>query len=742
MPSASTPAATLTARRARLATAGCGTTRGGATRCRTAGCPTCGTTGCPTSRTTRRATARAACAAFCRFLRGRAATPARWRIEARSRDPDVALGIDGDAAGRDGPLESLPCAAPLSDEISRWVEAQNLRGRRAADLRSGRIQREAGFRSGRQRIESAVHEPDVLFRVHGNARHGAQDPMIGQRLRPERINLICRALSGAPCLSNGVVLEIRLTGPDAHAGQKRKRRANEDGLCSLHVPHLPDRIRSSVRFLSEGRQYTAFGEGMKGMKRMKDMKGEGVWAEKGATPHTKVLKKHGALFFMTFTVFITFMNPPAGAHDIPADVLVQMLVKPEGNRMRVLLRVPLGSMRDIDFPQRGPGYLDFARARPLLRDAATLWLGNSLAMYEGQTRLAAPTLVAAQLSLPSDRSFMTFDSAVAHVTGPPLPDDTAIPWNQVLFDVVYDYSIGSDRSELSMHSELARLGIRTLTVLRFLPPDGAVRAFEYTGDPGLIRLDPRWHQSALRFVKLGFVHILDGIDHLLFLLCLVIPFRRAGQLVLIVTSFTVAHSITLIASAFDAGPNALWFPPLIETLIAMSIVYMALENIVLMFGQQKALVLNVQRRWMITFAFGLVHGFGFSFALRETLQFAGSHLLTSLLSFNVGVELGQLLVLGVMIPALYVLFRFVNERIGAIILSALIAHTAWHWMTERGSRLGGYEWPVLDAAFFAAAIRWTMLVVGVSAVVWLVRGALRPRVSFLEEQNKKETRGP
>ena len=75
------------------------------------------------------------------------------------------------------------------------------------------------------------------------------------------------------------------------------------------------------------------------------------------------------------------------------------------------------------------------------------------------------------------------------------------------------------------------------------------------------------------------------------------------------TAFTVAHSITLIASAYDLAPDALWFPPLIETLIAMSIVYMALENIV---GARAS-----QRRWMITFAFGLVHGFGFSFALRR-----------------------------------------------------------------------------------------------------------------------------
>ena len=133
-------------------------------------------------------------------------------------------------------------------------------------------------------------------------------------------------------------------------------------------------------------------------------------------------------------------------------------------------------------------------------------------------------------------------------------------------------------------------------------------------------------------MKLGFFHILDGTDHLLFLFCLVIPFRRFRALIPVVTAFTVAHSITLIASAYNLAPDALWFPPLIETLIAMSIVYMALENIV---GGA-----TVQRRWMITFGFGLVHGFGFSFALRQTMQFAGSHLLASLLSFNVGVELG------------------------------------------------------------------------------------------------------
>jgi hypothetical protein len=257
--------------------------------------------------------------------------------------------------------------------------------------------------------------------------------------------------------------------------------------------------------------------------------------------------------------------------------------------------------------------------------------------------------------------------------------------------------------------------------MRFLAPARDVRAFAFTGDPGLVRLDPRWHQAALRFVRLGFGHILGGTDHLLFLLCLVIPIRRLKPLVVVITAFTAAHSITLIAAALNAGPNGLWFPPLIETLIAASIVYMALENIVVTATPGGSMGLFRIPTGAIVFVFGLVHGFGFSFALRESLQFAGSHLLTSLLSFNVGVELGQLVVLAIMVPVLYVLFRFVvAERIGTIILSALVAHTAWHWTGERWSRLRQFEWVAPDVVTIVTLVRGLMILVAVAAAAWVV----------------------
>ncbi len=87
---------------------------------------------------------------------------------------------------------------------------------------------------------------------------------------------------------------------------------------------------------------------------------------------------------------------------------------------------------------------------------------------------------------------------------------------------------------------------------------------------------------------------------------------------------------------------------------------------------------------MIAFGFGLVHGFGFSFALRNTLQFAGDHVLMALLSFNIGVELGQLLVLLVLIPILnFVMRRVPSQRVVIIAASVLVAHTAWHWLLDR-----------------------------------------------------------
>ena len=199
-------------------------------------------------------------------------------------------------------------------------------------------------------------------------------------------------------------------------------------------------------------------------------------------------------------------------------------------------------------------------------------------------------------------------------------------------------------------------------------------------------------------------------------------------LIAIITSFTVAHSITLIASALGFAPDGLWFPPLIEVLIALSIVYMALENIV--GATARATVADRLRLRTRPRIWLLVRASRVDAVCR-------THLATSLVSFNVGVELGQLFVLALAVPALAWGFKHVvAERMGTIILSAFVAHTAWHWMLDRGAVLSQYtvQLPALDAGFLASALRGLMLLLVVGGAAWamfelyrrLVRSTAKP----------------
>ncbi len=392
--------------------------------------------------------------------------------------------------------------------------------------------------------------------------------------------------------------------------------------------------------------------------------------------------------------------------------------KPKDDRLHVLVRVPLTLLLNLNLPKRGIGYLELSQLDDGLRTAVAA-IAKDLEFFQDGRRLA---LAAGEgrISLPSDRSFESYETALANIHGPRLPEKTDVFWNQGYFDAHLHYPIRSAQAGFSLDFHVSPgLGDRLKLDVRFLSPSGAVRAYELRTGAGEVAIDPRWHQAAWIFVKAGFFHILDGADHLLFLLCLVIPFRRIRPLVAIITSFTVAHSITLIASAWGLAPEGKWFPPLVETLIAASIFYMALENV---------LAANLRRRWLITGAFGLVHGFGFSFVLKQDLQFVGSHLLLSLLSFNLGVELGQLLVLLIVLPLLALFFRLpFAPRYGVLILSLLIADTGWRWLLDRAAGLRHVDWPIPRVAAVLALLRWGALAALLAGAAWLAIRSLRGR---------------
>ncbi len=400
---------------------------------------------------------------------------------------------------------------------------------------------------------------------------------------------------------------------------------------------------------------------------------------------------------------------PASAHDVPTETRVHALAKTEGKSLSVVVRLPLALLLNVNLPKQGPGYLALAHIDDGLARAVQA-VDRDIAWFEDGKRLvlAAST---ARISLPADKSFGSFEAARALIMGPRLGENTYVFWNQGYVDAYLEYPLASPGSPLALDFRVApALRDRVRLDLRYALPDGTERAFDLPTAQGLVVLDPRWYQAAWTFLKAGFEHILDGPDHLLFLLCLVLPFRRIdAYLVGVVSAFTVAHSITLISAAYGFAPAQVWFAPLIETLVAASILYMAIENV---------LAPRLQRRWIASALFGLVHGFGFSFLLQTQLQFAGSSLLLSLLAFNVGVEFGQLLVLALILTALSLLERArpAADKAIAIVVCALAGHVAWHWMIERGQ------------AFLAVApesmrdpIVWSQIALILIAVGWAIR---------------------
>jgi len=419
----------------------------------------------------------------------------------------------------------------------------------------------------------------------------------------------------------------------------------------------------------------------------------------------------------------------ANAHDLPLDRMMNGFVKIESRQADFVVRVPLDLLLGVPFPLAGDHY-NIPASRPAVETALKA-LASAFELWEDNVRLV-PSSAAGQLAPLSDRSFEDYDRAVALVAQP-VATDTVIAFQQGYLDAHLVYPISSPKSVFSIQTTIgADLGDYVRLTIRYIPRGEPSRAMMITGASGRVALDPAWYQASVGFVRLGIEHILSGIDHLLFLLCLIIPFRRIWGLIPVITAFTVGHSITLIGTAYNIAPVGAWFPPFVEAAIAVSILYMALENIV---GA------SLRRRWIIAGLFGLVHGFGFADILKEQLQFAGSNLLVSLFSFNVGIEIGQVAVLCVFVPALALLFRgAMSGRMGIIVVSAIVAHTAWHWMIDRADVLWKTPWPQITVPGLMILARWVVavgLAVGLAKLLakWIERkwpGHVLPAESRIE----------
>jgi hypothetical protein len=437
------------------------------------------------------------------------------------------------------------------------------------------------------------------------------------------------------------------------------------------------------------------------------------------------IRQRPAVAIVTAALLALTLQAALRAHDIPDEIVLQTYVKPEQGRLLVLLRVPLLAITDANLPKDGTGYLAMAYLEPALREAANQ-ISNGIVFLEGDERLVSYEMTNARISLPSDRSFAAYQDALNRVRGPKLPDDTQVYYNQGFLDLELHFPIRSQDSRFSMRVLFGRgLANRTATYITFIPPDGGVREFRMHDDTSLVRLDPRVHEAAWVFLTAGFYRFLDSVDHLLFVIVLALPYRRARDLVRPLVAFAIAHSITLGVAAFGVPPDT-WFPPTIGALIALSLVYVAFENGVAPWSSQRA-ESWLRHRWIVALAFGLAHGFGFAIALRETLQFAGSHPLAALAAYNVGLELGTLIILAIGVPAANLFFSYVPERAGTIAVSVLIGHAGWHWLTERFTIARMSSWPVMDFDLMLTVVRALLALTVLGGVAWFIAGLMRKK---------------
>lgn len=243
-----------------------------------------------------------------------------------------------------------------------------------------------------------------------------------------------------------------------------------------------------------------------------------------------------------------------------------------------------------------------------------------------------------------------FDDDTRELSSP--LDDYVGNTNRRTWTVVRDAGMAGMRVRVE---GLARTNTEVLARIEY--QDGTSITHRLTPDAPAYELaaKPGWGETVRTYFVLGVEHILFGIDHLLFVFVLLLLVPDTRKLIITITAFTIAHSITLILAALDLVRIPV--PP-VEACIALSIVFVATEII---HGRQGRPGLTARRPWIVAFSFGLLHGLGFAAALGE-IGLPQNAILTALVTFNVGVEAGQLL----------------------FVFAVLIA---WHWMQKLPLRI-------------------------------------------------------
>lgn len=282
--------------------------------------------------------------------------------------------------------------------------------------------------------------------------------------------------------------------------------------------------------------------------------------------------------------------------------------------------------------------------------------------------------------------FATLEEArAAFATGRAFPEKSQPLYvGDAVVDIILRYKLGAPIHSYSISSTLdpGLPGQETTANLILDYSPGGTKVFRARGllaEPVIISRSTL--SAVVTFVKEGIRHILAGLDHVLFVLCLVLGATQIKSLVWRVTGFTIGHTITLTAGFFGLVPSGAWFVPTVETGIALSIIYAAAIAVM----PRAKLAGSERNMFFVTCAIGLLHGLGFFFVLHKILQVTSPDIWQSLLAFNVGVEIGQLTI----ILAAWPVFRFIQRsgdyawRIGRLGIATTCIAVAALWTVQR-----------------------------------------------------------
>jgi len=297
-------------------------------------------------------------------------------------------------------------------------------------------------------------------------------------------------------------------------------------------------------------------------------------------------------------------------------------------------------------------------------------------IYKNGTQPDFATLDDARKSFQVDSMFDSFEQPV-YVGDTTI--DVLLRYNSE--SAIYNYALSSNLNPgLPDQDETANL------ILDYSP--SGVQVFRARGllyEPIVVTRSV--FDAVATFIKEGVVHILEGLDHVLFVTCLVLGAMRLKPLLWRVTGFTIGHSITLSLGFYGFVPSGAWFVPAVETGIALSIIYVAVVAVVPGLQQKKG-------EWTVvgvTGLIGLLHGLGFSFVLQNILQVTSPDIWQSLVAFNLGVEVGQLLI----VTGAWFVFYLIGlsgagaAKLNRYLVASVCALTASYWVLERGTLMLG-----------------------------------------------------